>query len=316
MPHRTTYFFPRQFPDRSGFNASSSSKQLLDHGNKKVTKDAFNIENDLRKPSSKDLYSTVGKNTSKATATPTTITTPISDLFTSSDDEKYHPKTKQFGEDDKYKQKKKQLAAFFDWLSEKKIEKSTSHVKLQRLSTEEDCQLLVTPDLEPEPVLPAPGIIKERDVDRNFDRQVSLPRLSSGSSYAGSLFSGITTLDGNFTTDIKVDTSTLVHVPTMKQEVVQEVTEEKEDQQNKNENLVLKTKESYYLQLSLAKRLSAQAGIASELLFLQEGVPEASDARTVSYRLWVQYNPSHNVFFYDFFFHVMTNAYDLVCRSR
>jgi hypothetical protein len=102
----------------------------------------------------------------------------------------------------------------------------------------------------------------------------------------------------------------------MKQEVVQEVTEEKEDQQNKNENLVLKTKESYYLQLSLAKRLSAQAGIASELLLLQEGVPEASDARTVSYRLWVQYNPSHNVFFYDFFFHVMTNAYDLVCRSR
>ncbi|KAJ6405019.1 hypothetical protein OIU84_013069 [Salix udensis] len=287
MPHRTTYFFPRQFPDRSGFNASSSSKQALDHEKKKIIKDAFYTDNDPRMPSSKNLYSTVGKNTSQTTSTPTTITTPISDLFTSSDDEKYHPKTKQFGKDDRYKQKKKQLAAFFDWLSEKKLEKSTAHVKLQISSTEEDCQLLLTPDPEPDPVLPAPEIIKERDVDRNFDRQVSLPRLSSGSSY-GSLFSGITTIDGNFTTDIKVDSSTTVHVGTIKQEVaVQEEIEEKEDQKNKNENLVLKTKESYYLQLSLAKRLSAQAGIASELLFLQEGVPETSDAQTVSYRLWV-----------------------------
>uniref|UniRef100_A0A6N2ML54 EDR1/CTR1/ARMC3-like peptidase-like domain-containing protein n=1 Tax=Salix viminalis TaxID=40686 RepID=A0A6N2ML54_SALVM len=287
MPHRTTYFFPRQFPDRSGFNASSSSKQALDHEKKKIIKDAFYTDNDPRMPSSKNLYSTVGKNTSQTTSTPTTITTPISDLFTSSDDEKYHPKTKQFGKDDRYKQKKKQLAAFFDWLSEKKLEKSTAHVKLQISSTEEDCQLLLTPEPEPDPVLPAPEIIKERDVDRNFDRQVSLPRLSSGSSY-GSLFSGITTIDGNFTTDIKVDSSTTVHVGTIKQEVaVQEEIEEKEDQKNKNENLVLKTKESYYLQLSLAKRLSAQAGIASELLFLQEGVPEASDAQTVSYRLWV-----------------------------
>ena len=310
MPHRTTYFFPRQFPDRSGIDGSSS-KQALDHEKKKVSKDAFNIGNDRRKSSSKDQYSKssfpVGKNISETTSTTTTIattiTTPIYDLFTSSDDEKYHPKTKQFGEDDKYKRKKKQLAAFFDWLSEKKVEKFTSHVKLQRLSTEEDRHLLVTPEPEPEPVLPVPQIIKERDVDRHFDRQVSLPRLSSGSSYAGSLFSGITTLDGNFTTDIKVDTSMTVHLPTTKHDV----TEEKEDQ-GKKENLALKTKESYYLQLSLAKRLSAQAGIASELVLLQEGVPEASDAQTVSYRLWVQFNPSHPIiFFLRFDFKVMTN---------
>jgi len=169
-------------------------------------------------------------------------------------------------------------------------------VKLQRLSTEEDRHLLVTPEPEPEPepVLPVPQIIKERDVDRNFDRRVSLPRLSSGSSYAGSLFSGITTLYGNFTTDIKVDTSMTVHLPTIKQDVA----EEKEDQEMK-ENLALKTKESYYLQLSLAKILSAQAGIASELVLLQEGVPEASDAQTVSYRLWVQFKfvPSHYILF-------------------
>ncbi|XP_061971487.1 uncharacterized protein LOC133694077 isoform X3 [Populus nigra] len=305
MPHRTTYFFPRQFPERSGIHASSS-KQALHHEKKKVSKDAFNIGNDRRKSSSKDQYSKssfpVGKNISKTTTIittiPTTITTPLSDLFTSSDDEKYHPKTKQFGEDDKYKRKKKQLAAFFDWLSEKKVEKSTSHVKLQRLSTEEDRHLLVTPEPEPEPepVLPVPQIIKERDVDR----KVSLPRLSSGSSYSGSLFSGITTLYGNFTTDIKVDTSMTVHLPTIKQDVA----EGKEDQEKK-ENLALKTKESYYLQLNLAKRLSAQAGIASELVLLQEGVPEASDAQTVSYRLWVSGCLSYSDKISDGFYNIL-----------
>ncbi|KAL6128041.1 hypothetical protein ACLB2K_071399 [Fragaria x ananassa] len=40
-------------------------------------------------------------------------------------------------------------------------------------------------------------------VDRSVDRQVSLPRLSSESSYAGSLFSRTTTLDGNFCGDVK-----------------------------------------------------------------------------------------------------------------
>ncbi|KAL6177723.1 hypothetical protein ACLB2K_049247 [Fragaria x ananassa] len=43
----------------------------------------------------------------------------------------------------------------------------------------------------------------DRSIDRDFDRKVSLPRLSSGSSYAGSLFSGTTTLDGNFSGDVK-----------------------------------------------------------------------------------------------------------------
>lgn len=298
MPHRTTYFFPRQFPDRSGFDASS--KQVLDH-EKKITKDAFNIEKDLRKSSSisKDPYSSVssfpvGKKTSSppSVTTTTPTTTPISDLFTSSDDEKYQKEKKPYGEDDKYQKKKKQLAAFFDWLTEKKLEKTAAtHVKLKRLSADEDRHLLITPEPEPEPepdpepVLPVPEKIKDRDVDRNFDRQVSLPRLSSGSSYAGSLFSGITTLDGTFSSDVKLDTATTVLPSTTTQDVVQE--EEKEEKEKKEENLALKTKESYYLQLGLAKRLGAQAGLASELVLLQEGVPEASDAQTVSYRLWV-----------------------------
>ncbi|KAH8508623.1 hypothetical protein H0E87_010679, partial [Populus deltoides] len=237
------------------------------------------IGNDRQKSSSKDQYSKssfpVGKNISETTTIttiPTTITTPISDLFTSSDEEKYQSTIRR------------------------------PNNSLQRLSTEEDRHLLVTPEPEPEPepVLPVPQIIKERDVDRNFDRRVSLPRLSSGSSYAGSLFSGITTLYGNFTTDIKVDTSMTVHLPTIKQDVA----EEKEDQEMK-ENLALKTKESYYLQLSLAKILSAQAGIASELVLLQEGVPEASDAQTVSYRLWVSGCLSYSDKISDGFYNIL-----------
>ncbi|KAL6132664.1 hypothetical protein ACLB2K_064903 [Fragaria x ananassa] len=48
----------------------------------------------------------------------------------------------------------------------------------------------------------------DRSVDQDFDRQVSLPRLSSGSSYAGSLFSRTTTLDGNFSGDVKESSAT------------------------------------------------------------------------------------------------------------
>ncbi|EEF48642.1 map3k delta-1 protein kinase, putative [Ricinus communis] len=293
MPHRTTYFFPRQFPDRSsGFDASST-KQLLDHEKKKLIKDTFNIDNDLPRKDfsrSSSSNSTAGNGnitsqiqTTSSPTTTATAQTPAFDLFTSSDDEKYHQKEKkQFGEDDKLQKKKKQLAAFYDWLAEKKAEKRSviSHVKLQRLSSyddDEDRHLLLTP--EPPPA-PEPEIIGEivpeivpevRDVDRKFDRQVSLPRLSSGSSYAGSLFSG-TTLDGNFLSEIK--------------ESVRQDEEVEEEKKKDDEKVAQRTRETYYLQLALARRLSFQSGLASEIVLLQEG-PEFPDAETVSYRLWV-----------------------------
>ncbi|XP_057986939.1 serine/threonine-protein kinase CTR1 [Hevea brasiliensis] len=274
MPHRTTYFFPRQFPDRSGFDASS--KQLLDHEKKKLIKDTFNTENDHKKE-----YSAVGTSTSPVPTT-TAIPTSVSYLFTSSDDENYHQKKYQF--DDKFQKKKKQLAACYDWLAEKRANRSASHVKLQSLSSDdEDRQLLITPEPAAPELEVIPEIIKERDVDCNVDRQLSLPRLASGSwsSYAGSLFSG-TTLEGNFLSDVKDTATNTTRQDTVQEEVVVVVQDEKNEEKGAQ-----RTRESYYLQLALAKRLSFQSGLASELVLLQEGVPESFDAEIVSYRLWV-----------------------------
>ncbi|XP_021679475.2 serine/threonine-protein kinase CTR1 isoform X2 [Hevea brasiliensis] len=300
MPHRTTYFFPRQFPDRSGFDVSS--KQLLDHEKKKLVKDTFNIENDHRNDSS-----TVGKTKSPTPTTTATTPTTVSDLFTSSDDEKYHQKKNQFGEDDKFQKKKKQLAAFYDWLAEKKADRSASRVKLKRLSfDDEDRQLLIAaepPAPEPEVI---PEIIEERDVDRNFDRQVSLPRLSSGSSYAGSLFSG-TTLDGNFLSDVKDTATTFTRQERVQEEEEEEevVVVEEEKEEKNDEKAAQRTRETYHLQLALAKRLSYQSGLASEFVLLQEGGPESFDAETVSYRLWVSGCLSYSDRISDGFYNIL-----------
>lgn len=240
MPHRTTYFFPRQFPDR-GFDASAN-KQLLENHEKKTVKETFDIENDRKSPS------TTTKNLKNSA---------LSDLFTSGDE--------------KFQAKKQQFAAFCDWLTEKKGERS-GHVKSSsRLSSsDEDRELLLpTPDL----VVAVPETVTNND--RNFDRQVSLQRLSSGSSYAGSsLFSG-TTLDGNFSSDVK-DTST--RATASRQEVGED--------ENKD-SLAQKTQESYMLQLTLARRLTLQASLVSEPVVLQECELDVADAETVSYRLWV-----------------------------
>ncbi|WCJ24769.1 Protein kinase superfamily protein [Euphorbia peplus] len=280
MPHRTTYFFPRQFPDR----LDASTKQQLDQEKKKI----IIINNNNNTIACTTANDHVDNISSPAPTRGAATTAHISDLFTSSDDEKYHRKEKLYGDNDKFKKKKKQIAAFHDWLAEKKAEKS-DHVKLlQRFSSSDydDRELLLAPEPPPPPPAAAPvhDIINERNADRNFDRQVSLPRLSSGSSYAGSLFSG-TTIDANFFSDIK-DTATTISTS---QDAVMEVKEEEEKDRIGNGNIELaqRTAETYYLQLALAERLTYQSGLANEVLFLQEGGPSTFDAETVSYRLWV-----------------------------
>ncbi|KAJ8773314.1 hypothetical protein K2173_028491 [Erythroxylum novogranatense] len=295
MPHRTTYFFPRQFPDRSGFDASK--KQLLvDQERKNVTKDNFSIENDLRKSPSKDLF---GNNNKSSTTTTDNNNTIVSDRFTSSDDEKFQKKKKQF-EDGSYK-KKKQIGAFCDWLTERKGER-LSHVKLHRQSFDDDRELL----LPPEPQAVPEVVVQERDVDRNFDRQVSLPRLSSGSSYAGSLFSG-TTLDGNFSIDVKDTATTRLSTATTARH--EEVVPEEElvgvEERRSEDDVSIRTKESYYLQLTLAKRLSFQAGLAGELLLLPDVGPGFNDAEHVSHRLWVSGCLSYHDKISDGFYNIL-----------
>lgn len=287
MPHRTTYFFPRQFPDHQqqhqrGCDASAN-KQLSDHEKQKISsstttastgvasivnggaiRDSFNFESD-------------GKSVTKRTVAKYP---PVSDLFTG---ETVNLNSKQ------HKSKKQQLATFCDWFVERKGEKirsssSSCHVK-SRLSSGDDYDR--EPLLPPTPAEPLPvpievavaDAIRDRSVDRNFDRQVSLPRLSSGSSYAASFFSG-TTLDGNGSSDVK---DSLLRI-----ESTRTRQEEEEEEAPGKKSLAQRARESYYLQLTLARRLTSQASLSIEPPLLQASAPEdCTNAETVSYRLWV-----------------------------
>ncbi|KAL3504886.1 hypothetical protein ACH5RR_034727 [Cinchona calisaya] len=290
MPHRTTYFFPRQFPDNkfdlTSSSSSSSSKFFLDHEKKITSKDCC-----------------------------TTTTTTIGNIYNSAN----LKATDIYGEnDDKQllhggftgeKIHGKHLAAFVNWLAEKKrkesvksTKKSTSHhvrIQLEDEDDDDEGHHLLPPAPE-EAVLPEIVEVDQKDrqvgfsggsnynyiggtgKESGFVRPSSLQRLSSleSTSYAGSLFSGGTTtiFDGNWSCSTGIKDST---------REIEEV-EEGGGRVNKD-NVVQKSKESYYLQLTLAKRLTEQATLASEPTLLQAECRSAvtSDAQTVSYALWV-----------------------------
>ncbi|KAI4337585.1 hypothetical protein L6164_015982 [Bauhinia variegata] len=278
MPHRTTYFFPRQFPDRG---LDESSKRVLDHEKKKlvdsIKSESFGVERDTKKPVSttptkEDVVVSSGKHSA------------ISDLFTGSD---------------KYRTKQKQIAAFCDLLLDKKGNRS-GHVKpySRWLSCDEDRELLLPPESVPAPAPPPPETVKDTAIDRDFYRQVSLPRLSSGSSYAGSLFSG-TTLDGaNFSSDIKEERSSSSRISTTTRR-------QEEDEEAGKDKLAQKSKESYYLQLTLAKRLTCLASLTTEpVLTLDTGI-ETWDAEAVSYRLWMSGCLSYSDKITDGFYNIL-----------
>jgi len=239
MPHRTTYIFPRQFPER-GFD--ESTKQLLDHENKKIVNsikhDTFSFESGTPK---------------------NPLPTKENDVVLSSD--KHSAVSDLFDGGDKFRSKHKKIAEFCDWLIDKKVSHSSHHC---------DGDLLLQPETT----------IKDAAVDQSFDRQVSLPRLSSGSSYAGSLFSG-TTFDCNFSSDIKEETSSSRTPPT-----IAAPRHKDEEEEQGTEKLAKKSKESYILQLTLARRLNCLASLVTEPV-LTPGT-ETWDAESVSYRLWVR----------------------------
>ncbi|KAG7541636.1 Protein kinase-like domain superfamily [Arabidopsis thaliana x Arabidopsis arenosa] len=293
MPHRTTYFFPRQFPDR-GFDSLSLKN---DHEKKKSSSNVGenfgfqreNKSNGVGEDSNKEKETTVFSSNSLLSKS-----SAVSDLFSG-------------GVDDRKSEKKhqQQLAAFYEWLAEKKANLSrssttTTHgraVKPTRFSMSSDADeerehLLLSPadpaslpaTSSPDSVIAASSSsartvnINERNIDRSFDREVSLPRMSSESSYAGSFFSG-TTVDGNFSnfsshTDAR-ETSTTTRVSVTKEEEEFEVREE-----GKEQSLAQKSKEGYYLQVTLAKRLSSQANLACDSVHIQS-------TETISYRFWV-----------------------------
>lgn len=239
MPHRATYFFPRQFPERG---LDESSKKLLDQDKDKIVNSIKSpIENDT--PTTKSLSSS-------------TPPTPKNDAVFSSG--------KHFVAGDKLRFRQKQISAFCDWFIDKKRHSGHhTHHFHRRLSTSDDDHDYF--HSQPETA------VNDTAIDRNFDRQVSLPRLSSDSSYAGSLFSS----------DIKEETQSS-QVSTIPATTARR---QKEDEENKD-GLVKKCEESYILQLTLAKRLASLASLVSEPV-LTPGT-ENWDAESVSYRLWVQ----------------------------
>ncbi|XP_062027815.1 serine/threonine-protein kinase CTR1 isoform X2 [Rosa rugosa] len=314
MPHRTTYFFPRQFPDRR-FDSCSSAKQLvpqdshLHHHLEKQSsgsnendvvstiidhhqKSNNNNHNSTKFTAVSDQYFTGGRNT---TTTTSSISSGASTQST----------------------KKQQRAPICDWfVTEKKHNNNKrrskpSHVRSTRSSLpsfschvpDEDRELLLPPEaFDVSSAVPDTTSFKvDRSVDRNFDRQVSLPRLSSGSSYAGSLFSGTTTLDGNFSGDVKDSSATTrpVEEEEGEEEVVVGVGVGVEASRD---SLAQRSKESYYLQLVLAKRISAQG---SETLLLRNTGIEVTDVETVSYRLWVSGCLSYNEKISDGFYNIL-----------
>ncbi|GMJ00306.1 hypothetical protein HRI_003699800 [Hibiscus trionum] len=179
--------------------------------------------------------------------------------------------------DEKLYTKKQQLAAFRDWFVDKKATTDRSrHVKPspRRLSSStdqnEDQQWLLAPEPAPPPQpfppppAPAPettAAIYDRSVDRNFDRDVK---------------------------DTWTKETSSTPVPAT-------VEVEEQEAEKSKDNLTLKSKESYYLQVMLARRLTSQASLFGEPLLLQEyNGPGVFDAETVSYRLWVSGCLSYN----------------------
>ncbi|KAG4954862.1 Serine/threonine-protein kinase CTR1 [Glycine soja] len=271
MPHRATYFFPRQFPERG---LDESSKQRLDQEKRKIV-------NSIKSPDT-NFAAFESDAPKKQTTTPQSPTPDVKNdvVFSST---KQNAVSDIFTGGDKFRTKQKQIAAFCDWLIDKKKDRNrpSHHFKPypnEEEEEEEDERELL---LRPPPPDAAAQVVKDA-VDRSFDRQVSLPRLSSGSSYAGSLF----TLDGTatFSSDVTKDETSSFRQVFTEEDATQKQQEEEEKEKR---NTAQKYRESYYLQLAFTKRLSCLASLGSEPVLTLDAGTETWDAESVSYRLWV-----------------------------
>jgi len=280
MPHRATYFFPRQFPEKR-FDESSKSS-TLDHEKKKSavksTDTTFCTENDVPKSSNTTTKDNLVKNSA------------VSELFT---------------DGKKFRNEQKQIAAFCDWLVDKRHshhhrrhrhhQHQHQHHHRHRSDhilheeDEEDHELLLPDSAK----VSSPEKKDVVDVDRRFDREVSLSRLSSGSSYATSLFASDVTVTATFSSDdiTKEDTSSFqvsTNEVTRRNEQEEEEHHE-EEKRNDEKNYVKECKEGYELQQALAKRLSFLSTLGSEPVLTFDTGLETWDVESVSRRLWVRY---------------------------
>ncbi|CAI9116118.1 OLC1v1017188C1 [Oldenlandia corymbosa var. corymbosa] len=329
MPHRTTYFFPRQFPDTREFD-SGSSKFFVDHEKRLAsTTTTVRDHQDCCCGGSKSDGRENATVSSKVTTTACTVGGGGGDEIQGGlTGDKIHGK---------------QLAAFVSWLADKKKKEiSIATPKygdvrckvVSDLNDEDDERQLLLPPRPPAPLPPAeeaassPEIIeveqqqpdfdrlvppfvglgsyeeysggKESAVNRGLGRPSSLARLSSvgSTSYAGSLFSGGTTIyDGNWTSSsaggVKDSTKTMR---------TEEVEAEEARCGGVKDSELQKSKESYCLQLTLAQRITQQAMLASRN---ECRGAVSSDALTVSYSLWVNGSLSYMDKISDGFYNIL-----------
>lgn len=294
MPHRTTYIFPRQFPESGGITNSLSIAE--DHEKKKISKEtsSFMIEGDSDRVTNTDhVYGH------------TALLSGRHHFNSCKSDRSHGKKTKQ------------QLAAFVNWLVEKKTSgggsvSGSGHVRLNNN------------DLKHFSPVPVKDVVDDdwrshvSDADFNHpttqksigDRQVSLRRLSSdaASSYAASLFSG--TIATSSSAAFYKDPVTEETIG-MREEDVMVGNGDGGVGDDDRRNLVQRWRESYYLQLTLAKRLTHQATIGDEPTLIQGrgggGGPAVTcyDAESVSYRLWVNGTLSYNDKISDGFYNIL-----------
>lgn len=280
MPHRATYFFPRQFPEK---RLDESSNKSLDHEKKKLAVNSTDatccIENDIvTATSASNIKDDVVFSPAKNSA--------VSDFLSSGN---------------KFRCEQKQIAAFCDWLVDKRHTHHSHHAhhshhhhrrRHHRHHHHRHRSDQCLP--EDEPLLL--DLHAEKDVvavDRSFDREVSLPRLSSGSSYAASLFASDVTVTATFSSDdiTKEDTTSSFHVSTneakRRNEQQKEEEEPHEEEEKCREENYAKYKESYELQLAVAKRLSFLSSFGSEPVLTFDTGLETWDVESVSRRLWV-----------------------------
>ncbi|EPS62154.1 hypothetical protein M569_12639, partial [Genlisea aurea] len=257
MPHRTTYFFPREAPGRS---FREPGKLVEDHEKKLGFSD---VDGQKQREKSELVEKTGGF------------------LHGSSTGDEIHGK---------------RLDDFLNWLSEKKKDKSpllaqldSSKLRLPREREDHDVvsRLLHPPDPPSSPPPPQPvGADRWQDYGQT-PAKVSVRRLCSdaNTSYDESLYS-LSTFDQNSssgTTGLVKDNTAAV--PDEKEDHSPSPKEIAENSESK------RYAESYCLQILLAKRLTNQSPPAIDPLLHQEGEADmicgSSDAETVSYRLWM-----------------------------
>ncbi|WOH07016.1 hypothetical protein DCAR_0626445 [Daucus carota subsp. sativus] len=294
MPHRTTYFFPRQFPDRR-FDSSKSGSSSIDHEKK------YTVVSDVdKKGEVKDnAFDRSSSFTGDSNARGKQLNAFVNWLADKKKDKKPSAHVRfSLDSDDRYDHDDEHQLLLLPDSAETpsqvpEIEvveagRDQSFVRQESLTRLSSNASSYAGHLGMEDVVSYKGprgfdrqvplhrlssgsnFAGEVGKERGFERQVSLQRLSSGSSYAGSLFSG-TTLDGNLSSCICKDTTTTV----------------REEQEESGGSLARRVREGYYLQLNFAKRIAQQGSMVSEPTLLQQTGSICADAETVSYRLWV-----------------------------